>query len=61
MIFFHNNLEQSYLKSMDVVEDNQEIVEYTRFLTDQNVTLYINANLYMYTHNDLKLELRWSY
>ncbi len=61
MIFFHNNLEQSYLKSMDVVEDNQEIVEYTRFLTDQNVTLYINANLNMYTHNDLKLELRWSY
>ena len=61
MIFFHNNLEQSYLKSMDVVEDNQEIVEYTRFLTDQNVTLYINANLNMYRHNDLKLELRWSY
>lgn len=58
MIFFHNNLEQSYLKSMDVVEDNQEIVGYTRFLTDQNVTLYINANLNMYTHNDLKLELR---
>ncbi|MFC7085520.1 hypothetical protein ACFQI5_00335 [Mammaliicoccus vitulinus] len=58
MIFFHNNLEQSYLKSMDVVEDNQEIVGYTRFLTDQNVTLYINANLNMYTHDDLKLELR---
>lgn len=58
MIFFHNNLEQSYLKSMDVVEDNQEIVEDTRFLTDQNVTLYINANLNMYTHNDLKFELR---
>lgn len=58
MIFFHNNLEQSYLKSMDVVEDNQEIVGYTRFLPDQNVTLYINANLTMYTHDDLKLELR---
>ncbi|GGI04196.1 hypothetical protein GCM10007366_24530 [Mammaliicoccus vitulinus] len=43
---------------MDVVEDNQEIVGYTRFLTDQNVTLYINANLNMYTHDDLKLELR---
>lgn len=58
MIFFHINLEQSYLKSMDVVEDNQEIVGYTKFLTDQNVTLYINANLNMYTHDDLKLELR---
>ncbi len=43
---------------MDVVEDNQEIVGYTRFLPDQNVTLYINANLTMYTHDDLKLELR---
>ncbi len=58
MIFFYNKLKQSYLKSMSVVGENQEIERYTRFLTDENVTLYINANLNMYTHDDLKLELR---
>ena len=33
-----------------VVEDNQEIVGYTRFLTDQNVTLYITEIIISKNH-----------